>query len=197
MTQPKGNIHDALVSMSKPLSQIVADPEKARRHGKESIEGIKLSLLQYGQVFPVLVRKTSAYTYTCVAGSGRVTAAKELGWDGLACVEWDGTAEQAKAFALVDNKTAELSSWDSDKLADAISDLIDGPEEGVIDALGLKEDLVAAFVDDSSPEESFPDTQEPSPAVHKIIIHDPDLAFEIMTVIAGSIEKYGDMVDIK
>ena len=136
MKPAKGNIHTDLMALSKPLSQIIADPENARKHGKESIDGIKISLMQYGQVFPVLVKKTSAYTYTCVAGSGRVTAAKDLGWEEIACIEWDGTDEQAKAFALVDNKTAELSSWDSDRLADAISSLIDGPEEETIIALG-------------------------------------------------------------
>lgn len=194
----KGNVHKDLTPMLKPLDQIVADPDNARRHGKESIEGIKLSLLQYGQVFPVLVRKTSSYTFTCVAGSGRVTAAKSLGWDSIACVEWDGTDEQARAFALVDNKTAELSTWDSDKLAEAISSLIDGPEMETIDALGLKDDLVMAFVDEESegPEPTWCE-EDPKPAIHRVIIYDTDVANEVMSEIGQLVMKYGDLVEIK
>ena len=192
------NIHQSLYCMAMPLSNVVADPSNARKHGKESIEGIKISLMQYGQVFPVLVQKTGVCTYTCVAGSGRVTAAKELGWDAIACIEWDGTPEQAKAFALVDNKTAELSTWDSDKLADAISDLIDGPEEETLDALGLKEDLVMAFVEEEEErvESSWCD-DEPAPAVHKIIIYDPDVANDVMTEVSSVLMKYGDLIKIK
>ena len=198
MNKNKGNIHKDLVPMAKPLSEIKADPENARKHGRESIEGIKVSLLQYGQVFPVLVKKTGHSTYTCVAGSGRVTAAKELGWESVACIEWDGTDEQAKAFALVDNKTAELSMWDSDKLAEAISDLIDGPEEETIDALGLKDDLVMAFIEDEEEKvESSWCEDDPKPAVHKVIIYDTDVANEVMSEIGRLVMKYGDLVEIK
>lgn len=197
MKPAKGNIHTDLMALSKPLSQIIADPENARKHGKESIDGIKISLMQYGQVFPVLVKKTSAYTYTCVAGSGRVTAAKDLGWEEIACIEWDGTDEQAKAFALVDNKTAELSSWDSDRLADAISSLIDGPEEETIIALGLKDDLVAAFADEDQAQEAEWCDEDPKPAVHKIIIYDPDVSSDVMSEVSQVIMKYGDLVEIR
>lgn len=194
----KGNIHKDLTQMLKPLNQIVADPDNARRHGKESMDGIKLSLLQYGQVFPVLVRKTSSYTFTCVAGSGRVTAAKDLGWTEIACVEWDGTDEQAKAFGLVDNKTAELSTWDSDRLAEAISSLMDGPEADTIDALGFKDDLVMAFIDEEggSPEDAWCN-EDPKPAVHRVIIYDADMANAVMTEIGKVVMKYGDLVEIK
>lgn len=195
----KGNIHKDLVSMAKPLSQVVADPMNARKHGKESIDGIKISLLQYGQVFPVLVKKTGSHTFTCIAGSGRVTAAKDLGWDEIACVEWDGTPEQAKAFALVDNKTAELSFWDSDNLAEAISELIGGPEEETIEALGLKEDLVMAFMEDEEERNGSKDVDddEPKPAIHKVIIYDTDVANEVMAEIGNLVMKYGDLVEIK
>lgn len=196
MSSASSNIHTSLQGLLKPLSQVVADPHNARRHDKKSIDGIKLSMLQYGQVFPILVNKTSAYTFTCVAGSGRVTAAKELGWEDIACVEWDGTLEQAKAFAIVDNKTAELSSWDSDALGAALSDLIDTEEFATLEALGIQGDLVNAF-DGDGPEKEWCEDSSPSPAVHRVIIHDPDLALEVMTLVAASIEKYGDMVEIK
>ena len=40
------------------------------------------------------------------------------------CVE-DLSEQQVKAFRLADNKVAEFSSWDPDKLADELADIMD------------------------------------------------------------------------
>ena len=53
-----------------------------------------------------------------MAGNGTVEAAKRLGWTEIQAVrvpaEWD--ENQIKAFALADNRTAELAEWNTDIL---------------------------------------------------------------------------------
>jgi ParB-like chromosome segregation protein Spo0J len=54
-----------------------------------------------------------------IAGNGTLEAAKQLGWSEIvvAYTPTDWTYEQARSYALADNRTAELAEWDSDKLA--------------------------------------------------------------------------------
>ena len=60
-----------------------------------------------------------------VAGNGTLEAAKSLGWTEIAIartpVGW--TWDQIKAFALADNRTAELAEWDDKVLADQLLEL--------------------------------------------------------------------------
>jgi len=54
-----------------------------------------------------------------IAGNGTLQAAKKLGWSQIVVsyVPADWSFEQARAYALADNRTAELGEWDNDKLA--------------------------------------------------------------------------------
>jgi DNA modification methylase len=60
-----------------------------------------------------------------LAGNGTVEAAKALGWDeitvAVAPKEWD--ADTAKAYALADNRSAELADWDYKVLQNQLIEL--------------------------------------------------------------------------
>jgi site-specific DNA-methyltransferase (adenine-specific) len=60
-----------------------------------------------------------------VAGNGTVEAAKDLGWSEILIVRTpiDWTPEQVKAYALADNRTAELAEWDAKVLAEQLVEL--------------------------------------------------------------------------
>ena len=59
-----------------------------------------------------------------VCGHTRLKAAKKLKLEKVPCVVADDlTADQIKAFRLIDNKTAELASWDFEKLTEELSAL--------------------------------------------------------------------------
>lgn len=189
------NIHKSIQPFAKPIERLRVDPNNARAHGKESIDGIKVSLMQYGQVFPILVRDTGGGVFTCVAGSGRLTAAKDLGWESLACIEWDGSAEQAKAFALVDNRTADLSDWDFQNFNDIVGELLQGDEAETLMALGMDSDLLSIALEEDEPSQEVSD--HPEFSTFKVVIYDPDLAGEIMSLVGDAVHKYGDLVDIK
>ena len=80
-------------------------------HPEENLGEIRASLEAHGQVKPVV--------YWCeegkpriIAGNGTFRVAKSLGWGRLAMTEYVGTREEAMAYALADNHTAELARWD-------------------------------------------------------------------------------------
>ena len=59
-----------------------------------------------------------------VEGHGRLLAAKKLGMDKVPCIRLDDlTDEQRREYAIMHNKTAELSTWDFDLLAAEIPEL--------------------------------------------------------------------------
>ena len=59
-----------------------------------------------------------------VAGHTRLKAAKKLGLETVPCVIADDlTDEQIKAFRIADNKTAEISEWNFDKLETELAQL--------------------------------------------------------------------------
>lgn len=93
------------------LTELVSDPNNARKHDDKNLEAIKGSLTQFGQRKPIVIGAGNVV----IAGNGTLAAAKALGWDEIEVVRVpdDWTADQAKAFALADNRTAELASWDS------------------------------------------------------------------------------------
>jgi ParB family chromosome partitioning protein len=81
----------------------------ARLHPERNLEAVKKSLVAYGQVKPVVVRKQ---TKVVVAGNGTLRAAKALGWTHIAAVIIDMTDVEAAGYGLADNRTAELAKWD-------------------------------------------------------------------------------------
>ena len=108
----------------------------ARRHGERDLQTLAGSLEKYGQQKPIVVLADGKV----IAGNGTLEAARSLGWTHLACVTFDNEDEAlASAFAIVDNRTAELSEWDAAVLSSVISGL-DGFD---IASLGFTDDELA------------------------------------------------------
>jgi ParB-like chromosome segregation protein Spo0J len=107
-----------LVRFLRPITDFRQDTRNARRHPPESIEAIKASLSSFGQQKPIVALASGQV----VAGNGTLTAARELGWDKLAAVVFANEA-RATAYAVADNRTAELSTWDSATVAAARAEI--------------------------------------------------------------------------
>jgi ParB-like chromosome segregation protein Spo0J len=116
------------------VEDLVEDPKNARRHSDRNIEAIARSLERFGQRRPIVVHRG-----TVIAGNGTLAAARKLGWDRLAVVrtpdEW--TEDDARAFAIADNRTSDLASWDYDELVQSLGTLDD---EALIEAAGYTQD---------------------------------------------------------
>jgi site-specific DNA-methyltransferase (adenine-specific) len=103
------------------IDALILDPQNARLHDGKNIQAIAGSLSRFGQRKPIVISGNNVI----VAGNGTVAAAKHLGWSEVQVVRvpQDWTAEQITAYALADNRTAELAEWDSKILADQLLEL--------------------------------------------------------------------------
>jgi ParB-like chromosome segregation protein Spo0J len=102
------------------ISELRFDNENARKHSKKNLDAIGNSLKLFGQRKPIVV-----HNGVVIAGNGTLEAAKAIGWSEISIVrtpaEWD--ADTAKAFALADNRSAELAEWDDEILLDQLLEL--------------------------------------------------------------------------
>jgi site-specific DNA-methyltransferase (adenine-specific) len=103
------------------IDALILDPQNARLHDGKNIQAIAGSLSRFGQRKPIVISGNNVI----VAGNGTVAAAKHLGWSEVQIVRVppDWTAEQITAYALADNRTAELAEWDSKILSEQLIEL--------------------------------------------------------------------------
>lgn len=103
------------------ITKLTPDPENARQHDETNLKAIEGSLREFGQRKPIVISQTNVI----VAGNGTVEAAKRLGWTDIQAVrvpaDWD--ANRIKAFALADNRTAELADWNEQVMAAQLLEL--------------------------------------------------------------------------
>lgn len=111
------------------------DPENVRQHDVKNLQAIQASLKEFGQRKPIVVNPDGVV----IAGNGTLQAARLLGWKEIATVEVpaDWSREKAKAFAIADNRTAELANWDQEKLTLQLSELQEAGYE--LEDLGFSE----------------------------------------------------------
>lgn len=98
------------------------DPSNVRTHSDRNLQTIADSLTQFGQRKPVVLWKD-----TVIAGNGTLMAAQALGWTTIQAtrVPKSWTKDQARAYAIADNRTAELADWDGPELLAALTELPD------------------------------------------------------------------------
>jgi hypothetical protein len=111
-----------MTTLTVALADLTLDPRNARLHTETNIEAIKASLAEFGLRKPIIVNPERVV----LAGNGTVRAARELGWTHLEAIEFQGTEEEQRAFAIADNRSAELGSWDETGLAELLTSLDDG-----------------------------------------------------------------------
>jgi site-specific DNA-methyltransferase (adenine-specific) len=135
------------------IDDLDLDPKNARKHDAKNLKAIADSLEQFGQRKPIVV-----WGRTVVAGNGTMAAARTLGWKEIeiARVPDDWSADQVKAYALADNRSAELAEWDEQVLASQLLELQEA--EFDIELLGfeLPVDELAEVVEDELPEQVEP-----------------------------------------
>jgi DNA modification methylase len=80
------------------------------------------------------------------AGNGTLAAAKALGWKEIAVVRSTLAGSEATAYAIADNRTAELAEWDEDALAETLSAL-QCEDEALLDAAGFDAAELSKMID--------------------------------------------------
>jgi ParB-like chromosome segregation protein Spo0J len=119
------------------ISALSEDPANARKHPTRNLEQIKASLRRFGQQKPIVVDATN----TVRAGNGTLAAARALGWTTIQVVRSELPKTELTAYAIADNRTAELAEWDNEVLAATLAD----PEIGDV---GFLEEEIAKLTGD-------------------------------------------------
>jgi hypothetical protein len=140
---------------SLPIDKLKFDPTNARKHSNINLSAIAESLKQFGQRKPIVITAENVI----VAGNGTVEAARLLGLTDVDVVrvpkDWD--SDQVKAFALADNRTAELAEWNPEVLS---AQLLELDEAGFdIEALGFE--LVAGQEIELALDNDLPSIKKP------------------------------------
>lgn len=107
------------------IAALTPDPQNVRTHDAKNLQAIADSLKAFGQRKPIVTAKSNDGSLVVIAGNGTLEAAKALGWTHITIAEvpedWD--ADKARAYAIADNRSAELADWDQTALTSALLDL--------------------------------------------------------------------------
>lgn len=150
------NIAEDLHPFAVPIDSIDFMDKNPRTHSDEGQEAIQKSLARFGQVKPVVLASDAR---TVIAGNGTLQAARALGWTHIAVVKTRLEGGEAKAYAIADNRTTDLSAFDMDVVEDILKELDD---DDLLDATGFLDDFDDED-DDESPES--PETAGPPETV--------------------------------
>ena len=90
------------------------------RNNKNSIPEVAKSIQEFGFKVPIIIDNKNVI----VAGHTRFEASKMLNLKKVPCIVInDLSEEQIKAFRIADNKVAEYSRWDYEKLKEELKDI--------------------------------------------------------------------------
>ena len=94
--------------------------ENNPRNNDEAVAKVAASITDYGFRVPIIIDNDKVI----VAGHTRYKAALKIGCESVPCIVInDLTPEQIRAYRLVDNKTAEYSSWNFEMLEKELKSL--------------------------------------------------------------------------
>ena len=119
--------------------------EKNPRYNDNAVSAVAKSISEFGFKTPIVVDKNNVI----ICGHTRWKASKLLGLKEVPVIKASDLSDaKAKAYRIADNKTAELSSWDYDKLQEELrtidsTDMLDfGFVESELDLQPEIEELV-------------------------------------------------------
>jgi len=125
------------------------NPRNARRHSEKQICQIAASIRRFGFRVPLIVDAHGMV----LAGHGRLAGAREAGLSEVPVIRNASmSAQERRAFALADNRLAELSDWDRDLLSEELNILFEDGFE--LEVTGFTtSDLDLALADNSDKDE--------------------------------------------
>jgi ParB-like chromosome segregation protein Spo0J len=95
-----------------PIDQIVPYWRNPRRISDQDIDKVKDSIERYGYQQPIIVDEQ----HVIITGHTRYQALRRLGWTEVPVLVSNLTALEAKEYRVIDNRTSEYATWDTDKL---------------------------------------------------------------------------------
>jgi len=125
----------SLVSLR--VDDLVPYAKNSRKHNEGQIRAIAASIKEFGFTTPILVSDDNVV----IAGHARLDAARSLNMETVPCVRSSRlTKTQIAAYNIVDNRLAEMASWDHELLAAEIEML--SSEDFDVKLLGFSQDFL-------------------------------------------------------
>lgn len=126
------------------ISELTSDPRNARARGDRAKQVLRHSLETFGAGRSIVIDENGKV----LAGNGTLEAAIAAGITEVEIVEpppatlvavqrTDLTGTRAKALALADNRTGELSRWQGDTLEEIAADLAESPVAATLESVGF------------------------------------------------------------
>lgn len=104
------------------IHDLIPYGNNAKEHPKEQIEQIKESIIKFHNNDPIAIDENNVI----IAGHGRYTALKELGYEQVECIRLDHlNDDQKKAYRLVHNKLTMNSDFNFDLLEEELKTIND------------------------------------------------------------------------
>lgn len=184
---------ESLRDLAVPVDQLRPLPGNPRRG---DVDAVARSLAEFGQRKPVVARRDG----TVVAGNHTLRAVLQLGWPEIAVVWVDDDEARAKAYALADNRTSELGTFDDEDLAAMVAEVHAVDPKLLLAASFDGEDLEALLAFGRAPAEGLtdPDDVPDPPAVpvsqpgdvwllgpHRVLCGDSTDAVAVEAMLAG------------
>lgn len=110
----------ALTEEDAPIDSLVENPRNPNIHPEDQLDRLMASLRTRGQNRPVLARKANRML---IGGHGVRMAAKRLGWTHIRVALWDVDQATADQAMLADNRLAQLSSPNHDRVAELLREM--------------------------------------------------------------------------
>ncbi|MFI1182527.1 ParB N-terminal domain-containing protein [Streptomyces sp. NPDC020799] len=143
MSSPTPRIPESLEGLAVPVADL-APYHRNPRTG--DLAAIAESLATHGQYKPIVVNKgtLTGRPNEILAGNHTAKAARTLGWDEIAVTWLDVDEDTAAKIVIVDNRTSDLAGYDTELLADILSDLPD------LKGTGYDKEQLDDLLDDTS-----------------------------------------------
>lgn len=102
------------------IGELVAYENNPRAINDEAVERVASSIKEFGFRSPIIIDSNDVI----IAGHTRLRASKKLGLEEVPTIRAERlTAEQVRAFRIVDNRTADAAFWDEELLDEILQEL--------------------------------------------------------------------------
>ena len=116
------------------IGSLKPDPSNARTHPKKQIEQLVNSMKTFGITIPLLIDKNDQV----IAGHGRLLALKSMKKAQVPVIRASHLSpEEARAYALADNKIALGAGWDDGLLRVSLEQLMEAKLDFAVDVTGF------------------------------------------------------------